>query len=576
MDILCPRTARIMARINQWLSSEQRTACRENPSWSIDAPGDVMDFQSYDATLVQAATAHQQYRILRKYEDAILVDGAEATKDDRKIVLEAEALKDFLSNETRLAGVDFESLGSSSIGTVLMYAKAHIRDCLGKFNPREFSACVGMTAGSSTSCTRANAHPVLKMKGRMHVTRNCALLAAHFLWDNEYVRACMFSRYGYDSVPSDWFDIVPGSKQFSVVKQWDKLRLAAQEADLNLILQKGIGNKIRRRLKRVGIDLDDATLNRHYARIGSRTGSLATVDLSNASNNILFWVVRELMPADWWKYIVVTRSPDLVTLDGEVHALQMISTMGNGFTFELESLLFWALARGVQDYLSISDRRLAVFGDDIVIHHECVPLLSDVFESLGMQVNHEKTYARGPYRESCGGYYFLGHDIKGFYVRKEVKTLGDACKLTNDVLGFCARVGILPPWKILVWLFKGEFNRTPPVVPVGNDERSGVFWWPVQGVRFSLVHQTYQYMQLIRKERKRLAVTSCRWSLAVRYLHGNLPGLVDPGYKPGHPQRQTLLFTKVGGEEVLRVTRGSAWPTPEYPIEWVADYRLFH
>lgn len=327
---------------------------------------------------------------------------------------------------------------------------------------------------------------------------------------------------------------------------------------------------IRRRLKLKGVDLDDNSINKHYARIGSRTGSLATIDLSNASDNIHLGLVKALLPERWYRYIWYTRSPVMELLDGSSMDLNKVSTMGNGFTFELESLIFWALARGVLKALRIRDTRLAVYGDDIVIHHEAFNGLTQVLEELGMVVNTDKSFRSGPYRESCGGYYYLGADLQPFHVRKPVKLLGDACKLANDVLLFSSVTGVEPPWKILTWIFLGEFNKIPPVVPFNLDSRSGLKWWPTRGVSFCLAQSSYRYRRLFRVHKQVSKVLTDGNTYLVNRFLGYSPGVVDPGFsEPVRPPLKTLLYDEESGVERSEGARGSQWDYPPYPHDWL-------
>ena len=138
---------------------------------------------------------------------------------------------------------------------------------------------------------------------------------------------------------------VNGNVMFTVPKNSEIDRCACKEPDLNMFLQKGFGNQIRYLLKKkAGVDLNNQLINRELARVGSVDGSLMTVDLSSASDSVTSALVGRLLPPDWFWYLDLVRSP-VTMIDGEVHLNEMFSSMGNGFTFELESLLFYAITR---------------------------------------------------------------------------------------------------------------------------------------------------------------------------------------------------------------------------------------
>lgn len=210
-------------------------------------------------------------------------------------------------------------------------------------------------------------------------------------------------------------EIHRGKLQF-VPKNAKTYRSIVVEPSLNGFLQKGIGTYMKTCLKRAGLDLSDQSRNQHLACIGSMTGNLTTVDLSSASDTISREVVGHLLPYDWYSLLSSART-GAVEYKGRVIHLEKFSSMGNAFTFELESLIFWALACGVCDVLGLPKGWTTSYGDDIIIPTEGFELLKKVLETLGFVINVDKTFNKGPFRESCGKDYFLGTDIRPFYAK---------------------------------------------------------------------------------------------------------------------------------------------------------------
>lgn len=101
---------------------------------------------------------------------------------------------------------------------------------------------------------------------------------------------------------------------------------------MNMYLQKGVGTFIRNRLRSVGIDLNDQTRNQELARIGSIDGSLATLDLSSASDSVSDRLVWTLLPPKLYSYLDMIRSHYTLLDNGSLHRWNLFSTMGNGFT----------------------------------------------------------------------------------------------------------------------------------------------------------------------------------------------------------------------------------------------------
>jgi hypothetical protein len=224
---------------------------------------------------------------------------------------------------------------------------------------------------------------------------------------------------------------VEGAVLFTVPKKTDIDRCACKEPDINMFLQKGVGKHIRRRLLRFGINLNDQSINQRHARVGSLDGSLATLDLSSASDTITTSCVEALLPRDWFLYLNDIRS-QRVEVEGALVQTEMFSSTGNGFTFELESLIFYVLMRGVSFFEGISGI-ISVYGDDIIIPSGMYEMAVHVLGTFGFSVNKDKSFATGPFRESCGGHYHLGVDVTPFYLKKEATHLTDVIRVANQL-----------------------------------------------------------------------------------------------------------------------------------------------
>lgn len=211
-------------------------------------------------------------------------------------------------------------------------------------------------------------------------------------------------------------DVVTGSKLGFVPKNAKTDRSICTEPLLNSFVQLGIGRHMRRRLRRSGCDLRYQERNQELAREGSITNSLATIDLSSASDTISYMTVMELLPLPWFNLLDTCRSPHY-TFEGKTYHFEKFSSMGNGFTFELETLIFLSLARATADYLRVPKDSISVYGDDIIIPVECVSLYSKVLRTFGFSVNESKSFSQGPFRESCGADWFLGQQVRPLYLK---------------------------------------------------------------------------------------------------------------------------------------------------------------
>lgn len=227
-----------------------------------------------------------------------------------------------------------------------------------------------------------------------------------------------------DTRASEWKEVDPialvpvevttGRLDF-VPKNAKTYRATVVEPVLNGLVQLGINDYLNGRLQAFGIDLKDQTRNQRLALEGSLTGALATLDLSSASDTISRELVYHLLPVDWACFLDRYRTRK-VSYKNIVINQEKFSSMGNGFTFPLESLIFYALTAACCE----ADETVSVFGDDIICPTARVPLVIQVLTASGFVVNNDKSYWTGPFRESCGADYFRGFDVRPYYQKKLV------------------------------------------------------------------------------------------------------------------------------------------------------------
>jgi hypothetical protein len=289
---------------------------------------------------------------------------------------------------------------------------------------------MGFSTGASTRLGRRHGDPYYKFQDIPEVTSEAALLACCAIESSPLWSADMRDRVGID--PENWIKVVSGNRLDTVPKSAKTDRMIAIEPCMNMFMQRGIGSLIRSRLKRVGIDLDDQTNNQRLALRGSIDGSYATIDLAAASDTVSTALVEVLLPQDWFDAMDLVRSKRGILPSGKVITYSKFSSMGNGFTFELESLIFWALCSAVKDYYP-TESDLLVYGDDIVCPTAISGSIIELLEYCGFKTNDDKSFINGPFRESCGKHYFLGVDVTPFYVRKPVLGRSARYWLANSV-----------------------------------------------------------------------------------------------------------------------------------------------
>lgn len=227
-----------------------------------------------------------------------------------------------------------------------------------------------------------------------------------------------------------------------VPKDVETVRLIAKSGGMLASVQKTLGSALNTVLLSLGIDLRDQTVNQEWAEIGSHTGIVATVDLSSASDNIALRHL-ELFPPRWEEYFRSLRDENItVNGSGHLHKLEKIAGMGNGFIFELETLLFYVLAESVCIEEGLDTSFVSCYGDDIIIPSRGTPLLYDVFHFMGFHVNKTKSFSTGPFRESCGKHYHNGKDVTPFYMRGDMHGTCDYFHFINGIAEWSKRTGL--------------------------------------------------------------------------------------------------------------------------------------
>jgi hypothetical protein len=272
------------------------------------------------------------------------------------------------------------------------------------------------------------------------------------------------------------FREVEGNSLSFVNKNVVTARCIATEPTINMWFQLGMAAHLTERLKsRYDISLDvQPMINGAMARTGSLTGRLATIDMESASDLFSLTMCERVFPRSLFNWLCLLRSPTTRLPDGSVVELHSMSTMGNGFTFPMMTMLFCAAISVVYKRLGIpfvggaSDvRTFSVFGDDIIVVPESVRLLYKLLSLLGFRVNQRKSYVEGPFRESCGQDFFNGHRVRGIYI-KRLKTPQDYVVAINGLNRWSATTGILLP--NLVGALIVEARRLGPVLFGPADE----------------------------------------------------------------------------------------------------------
>lgn len=344
--------------------------------------------------------------------------------------------------------------------------------------------------------------------------------------------------------------VVKFSKQFFAPKNCEVSRGAATEPTENMTGQLSAGQILVGVLCRYfGIVISFQQLvNIKLAKLGSLTGEYVTLDLKSASDCISVKLIQELFPREAFLLLMLLRS-DKIMLDprflskqekkgngseffsmdyiiefflatGEnleesyFEELNMIGTMGNGFTFPLQTLLFAVLLKNVYDSLNIPLVRstfkrnlktgtmevdklgnFSIFGDDIIVVKEASELMVYMLDKLGLVVNLDKSCTTGYFRESCGGDYLMGIDVRPLYI-KRLGTLQERFVALNNCIEWSAAKNMpLPRFTNAIFdlIPADKRNFVPRTCAADAGIRVPEPYLPIRFLRYFQLHGYYNY-----------------------------------------------------------------------------------
>lgn len=344
---------------------------------------------------------------------------------------------------------------------------------------------VRVTPGATSHASRRDSLPQLKMRMSLYATSSAI----------PYLNA-LYRFYGFN-VPR--VKVTKSNRVELVPKNYKTSRTIACEPEGNLPFQLAFDTYAKRRLRRKGIDLSDQFRNQRAAKLASVNNDYVTVDFEAASDTVSFNAVAWLFPCDWFKFLCAFRSPEYRGCFGS-GKYQKFSSMGNGSTFAIETLIFAAAcyATGSRDFL--------VYGDDVIIGKEFFESYKRLTRFLGFTINASKTFCDGPFRESCGMDAFNGVDVTPQYVRSVADRKPVLCHLVN-VLGQIA----IMDGELRAYLDEIITSRNLPFVPFQDSTLSGVWIYPGRARQLGILrtrNYVTRYKAYVAKSRTRSFVDS--------------------------------------------------------------------
>lgn len=363
--------------------------------------------------------------------------------------LESCALDSFIADEEFNSDTARKLKNGAAAGftprveALLHNVKRKISAVLGDFDLRKMLDDCRFGNGATATLSRRHARydkkittlpfsvtrPALAL-GKLVIESDPAWLRAILPRGQELVGPCSLLPCCFEVVEGNLFDTVPKSLKTN--------RTIAKEPVLNGFLQQGVHCYIRERLKRVGVDLTDQTLNQAAAGLAQKLG-WSTLDLKSASNSVTDALIALLLPHPWYEYLNLIRSRKTQLPDGTWHTNHMFSSMGNAFTFELESLIFWAISAVICG----SSSEVFVYGDDIIVPERFAHDVVTGLETFGFRINTDKSFIGGRFFESCGKHYYDGSDVTPCYQKANpLESVEERLRAHNRLIRWAGRSGL--------------------------------------------------------------------------------------------------------------------------------------
>lgn len=372
------------------------------------------------------ARVYSFYSFLKKWK-GLKVPGINPTQAALATWIESEKLCFQTNRRLHMEA----ATGSYSVApAALMRAQRKVASILGPVNMERIAELCRFGNGATFDLKRGATHA--EKSRRPTVTFDAIPVVCQILSGDRY----MGSLVG----PFRNLKIVRANRMVMVPKSAKTHRPIAAEPTLNSYVQQGIGRYIRERLLRAGVNLGDQTINQDYARRAQAEG-FSTLDLSSASDTLCVNLVKLLLPREWWELLSSVRSPN-TQFKGRVYHLSKFSSMGNAYTFELESMIFYALLAAV------SEHDVSVYGDDLIVRHSDEARAREILAWAGFKVNSEKSFGAGSrFYESCGKHYFDGTEVTPVYQKDVCKRPHDYVRLHNRLIRAGIRLNLREEFK---------------------------------------------------------------------------------------------------------------------------------
>lgn len=345
--------------------------------------------------------------------------------------LEDRAFAKFIA--TQALNFTGDSYLSSQNRKVLLRAREVISKILGTYDAQEHRARCSWGTKAAFQVSRKDGVLLENRLRRLSGSKEHCRWFVSMLVENSTLRHAVAQANGIPErvilkhLPLETTEVA--NLQF-VPKSYKAKRLISPDKTIGGFYTSGLGKMIRVRLQRVGLDIE--TLQKRHQRIAceaSRKGHLVTADLSSASDLISAAHLQYLLPEDWQRAVLYGRDmtyryerKDGTVLEGPLTSVML---MGNGHTFDLQTLVFYSVLKALQLEYAVPGL-VSVYGDDMIYPKQLHGYVEDFFSAIHWKLNRDKTFSTGTFRESCGGDFTAGLNVRPFNPQLDMNAPKDA------------------------------------------------------------------------------------------------------------------------------------------------------
>lgn len=236
------------------------------------------------------------------------------------------------------------------------------------------------------------------------------------------------------------------------------------------------------------VNFTDQSINRTIAKLGSVDGKISTIDLSEASDRVSAKLVRRMLRCapSLSAGLFACRSSKAITPDGRLRVLRKFASMGSAVCFPVEGMYFFTALisamhardgrRPSVESVAKYSRRVYVYGDDLIVPTDYAAFVCEWLETIGLKVNRQKSFWTGKFRESCGGDYYDGFDVKPIYYRRLLETHKPSAKAIVSNVSFVNQLYEAGFWRAATALRKVVERSVGKKLPYSSVDGGCLAW----------------------------------------------------------------------------------------------------